>query len=41
MGQLVIILGMVGGALMILHVLEFIDLYEMIGRLRGFVAGLT
>jgi len=41
MGQLVIILGMVGGALMILHVFEFIDLYEMIGRLRGFVAGLT
>jgi len=41
MGQLVIILGMVGGALMILHVFEFVDLYEMIGRLRGFVAGLT
>jgi len=38
MGQLVMILGMVGGALMILHVFEIVDLYEMIGRLRGFAA---
>jgi len=38
MGQLVMILGMVGGALMILHVFEIVDLYEMIERLRGFAA---
>jgi hypothetical protein len=41
MGQLVIILGLVGGTLIVLHVFEIVDLYEMIERLRGFVAGLT
>ena len=41
MVQLVIILGVVGGALIFLHVFEFVDLYEMIERLRGFAAGLT
>ena len=41
MGQLVIILGLVGGTLIVLHVFEIVDLYMMIERLRGFVAGLT
>ena len=41
MVQLVIILGLVGGTLIVLHVFEIVDLYEMIERLRGFVAGLT
>ena len=38
--QLVILLGVVGGALIVLHVFEIVDLYEMIERLRGFAAGL-
>ena len=41
MGQLAMILGLVGGALIVLHVFEIVDLYEIIGRLRGLVAGLT
>ena len=41
MGQLAMILGIVGGTLIILNVFEIVDLYEIIGRLRGFMAGLT
>ena len=41
MGQLVIILGLVGGALIFLHVFGIVDLYVMIERFRGFVTGLT
>ena len=39
--QLAILLGVVGGAIIVLHVFEIVDLYEMIERLRGLVAGLT
>ena len=39
--QLVILLGVVGGAMIVLHVFEIVDLYEMIERLRILVAGLT
>ncbi len=41
MSQLAIMLVMAGGALIILHVFGFVDLYEMIGRLRGLVARFT
>jgi hypothetical protein len=39
--QLVILLVVVSGALIVLHVFEIVDLYEMIERLRGLVARLT